>query len=173
MKKFQWLVLIALVLGVLVPGATKAYAADMKIGYVDLARVFDEYQKTKDFDKSLEAKGTAKTAEREKMVNDIKKLRDEAEVLGAKAKEDKQGVIDEKMKSLQEFDRMTRDTLRKERDTMIQGILKEIEGTIQSYGKSQGYSMILSDRALVFKPETGDATNDIIKALNDNYTKKN
>jgi Skp family chaperone for outer membrane proteins len=27
-----------------------------KIGYIDLSRAFDEYQKTKDFDKELEAR---------------------------------------------------------------------------------------------------------------------
>lgn len=149
-----------------------AYAAGEKIGYVDLARVFDEYQKTKSFDKSLEVKGAQKQAERDKMVNEIKRLRDEAELLGAKAKEEKQGAIDEKLKALQDFDRNTRDALRKERDVMVRDILKEIETVIQDFGKSQGYSFVFNDRVLVFKSENGDLTNPIIKVLNDSYAKK-
>ena len=147
-------------------------AAEQKIGYVDLARVFDEYQKTKDFDKTLEAKGSSKQGERDKMVADVKKMRDEAELLSAKAKDDKQAAIDEKIKSLQEFDRQTRDALRKERDTMVQEILKEIEVVIQDYGKSQAYSFIFNDRVLVYKGEGSDLTAQVIKALNDSYTKK-
>jgi outer membrane protein len=147
-------------------------AADFKIGYVDLARIFDEYQKTKAFDKALEAKGAQKQAERDRMVTDIKKLRDEAELLSAKAKEDKQVSIDEKIKALQEFDRITRDSLRKERDQMVRDILKEIETIIQDFGRSQGYSFIFNDRVLVFKSEGNDLTNQVIKTLNDSYAKK-
>ena len=153
--------------------ATPGFAAESgKIAYVDLARVFDEYQKTKEFDKSLEAKGASKQTERDKMVADVKKLRDEAELLSAKAKDDKQVVIDEKIKSLQEYDRSTRDTLRRERDGMVRDILKEIETVIQDYGKAQGYSYIFNDRVLVYKSEGGDLTNPIIKVLNDSYAKK-
>ena len=152
--------------------APAANAADQKIGYVDLAHVFDEYAKTKTFDKDLEAKGNQKQVERDKMVNDIKKMRDEAELLSAKAKSDKQAVIDEKIKTLQDFDRTTRDALRKERDAMVQDILKEIEGVIQSFGKSQGYSFIFNDRVLVYKGESGDLTAQVIKTLNDSYATK-
>ncbi len=153
--------------------APAVFAADAgKIGYVDLARVFDEYQKTKSFDKSLETKGTSKQQERDRLVNEVKKLRDEAELLGAKAKDDKQVQIDEKIKTLQDFDRTTRDALRKERDGMVRDILKEIETVIQDFGKAQGYSFIFNDRVLVFKNETADLTPQIIKVLNDSYAKK-
>ena len=153
-------------------GLSKAEAAGEKIGYVDLARVFDEYNKTKAFDKTLEGKGALKQADRDKMVAEVKKLRDEAELLSAKAKDDKQAVIDEKIKTLQDFDRTTRDGLRKERDGMVRDILKEIEVVIQDFGKAQGYGYIFNDRVLVYKSEGNDLTNQVIKVLNDNYAKK-
>jgi outer membrane protein len=163
---------ITLSLFAFIAAAPALYAADAgKIGYVDLARVFDEYQKTKTFDKSLETKGAGKQQERDRLVNEVKKLRDEAELLGAKAKDDKQVQIDEKIKALQDFDRTTRDALRKERDSMVRDILKEIETVIQDFGKAQGYSFIFNDRVLVFKNETSDLTPQIIKALNDSYAK--
>ena len=173
MKRISALLSVFLmVMGMSVAGPSVSYAADQKLGYVDLARVFDEYQKTKDFDKTLEAKGNAKQADRDKMVNDVKKMRDEAELLSAKAKDDKQAAIDEKIKVLQEFDRNTRDALRKERDTMVQDILKEIDVVIQDFGKSQGYAFIFNDRVLVYKGEGNDLTAQVIKALNDSYSKK-
>lgn len=164
------------VMVVMLFAAALAFQADAsaqeKIGYVDLARVFDEYQKTKAFDKSLETKGASKQQERDRLVNEVKKLRDEAELLGAKAKEDKQIAIDEKIKALQEFDRSTRDALRKERDNMVRDILKEIETVIADFGKSQGYTFIFNDRVLVFKNESADLTASIIKTLNESYAKK-
>ena len=172
MKKMSSFALSVLLLSFLIPMAAPAYAAGEKIGYVDLARVFDEYQKTKQFDKSLEAKGASKQTDRDKMVAEIKKLRDEAELLSAKAKDDKQAGIDEKIKALQEYDRTTRDGLRRERDGMVRDILKEIETVIQSFGKNEGYSYIFNDRVLVYKGEGGDLTNQVIKVLNDSYAKK-
>ena len=150
----------------------KAEAAGEKIGDVVLARVFDEYNKTKEFDKMLESKGAGKQADRDKMVAEVKKLRDEAELSSAKAKDDKQAVIDEKIKALQDFDRNTRDALRKERDGMVRDILKEIEVVIQDFGKAQGYGYIFNDRVLVYKSEGNDLTNQVIKVLNDSYAKK-
>ena len=158
--------------GFLMVSAAGVQAADLKIGTVDLARVFDEYNKTKEFDKTLETKGTAKQTDRDKMVAEVKKLRDEAELLSAKAKDEKQGVIDDKIKALQDFDRVTRDGLRKERDAMVKDILKEIEVVIQDYGKSQGYGFIFNDRVLVYKGEQNDVTSQVVKVLNDNYAKK-
>ena len=172
MKKGAWLVLMLAVVVGTFGLAGEARAAGEKVGYVDLARVFDEYQKTKELDKALEAKGAQKQAERDKMVAEVKKLRDEAELLSAKAKDEKQVVIDDKIKTLQEFDRITRDTLRKERDNMVRDILKEIEGVIQGFGKSQGYSFIFNDRVLVYKAADSDLTSPVIKALNDTYAKK-
>ena len=161
-----------LLIGFLAMSGALAQAAADKIGTVDLARVFDEYAKTKEFDKSLESKGAAKQADRDKMVAEVKKLRDEAELLSAKAKDEKQVVIDEKIKALQEFDRVTRDSLRKERDSMVRDILKEIEGVVQDFGKSQGVGYIFNDRVMVYKSEQNDLTPQLIKTLNDNYAKK-
>ena len=163
---------VLLVAGLTLFGVSEGQAAGEKIGYVDLARIFDEYQKTKEFDKSLESKGAQKQADRDKMVAEVKRLRDEAELLSAKAKEDKQAAIDEKIKVLQDFDRNTRDSLRRERDTMVKDILKEIEAVIQDFGKSQGYSFIFNDRVLVYKSEGSDLTAQVVKALNDSYSKK-
>ena len=166
------LVVVVLVAGLMISGGRAAQAAADKIGTVDLARVFDEYVKTKELDKALEAKGAAKQADRDKMVADVKKLRDEAELLSAKAKDEKQVVIDEKIKELQEFDRVTRDALRKERDGMVRDILKEIEVVVQDFGKSQGYGYIFNDRVMVYKSEQNDLTPQLIKTLNDAYAKK-
>lgn len=171
-KLFRVMVALMMMAGFWALGVPQVQAAGDKIGYVDMAKVFDEYLKTKDFDKSLEGKGAQKQGEREKMVNEIKKLRDEAELSSAAAKEEKQAKIDEKIKALQEFDRNTRTALGKERDTMVRDILKEIESVIQDYGKAQGYSFIFYDRALAYKGESNNVTFQVIKVLNDAYATK-
>ena len=68
------------------PVCEKAFAKEMKIAYVDLAKVFDEYSKTKDSEKVLEEKGKSKEAERAKLVDEVKKLKDEQNMLSEESK---------------------------------------------------------------------------------------
>lgn len=147
-------------------GTIYAYAKELKTAYVDLDKVFEEYNKTKEAYKSLDNKLKDKEAERKKMVDEVRRLKDELELLSDKGKEEKQAVIDEKINALSEFDRKAKDELKKERINAIRDISNEIDIVIQNYGKSQGYDCIFSSRALVFGKDEYDITNDIVKILN-------
>lgn len=140
-----------------------------KIGYIDLSRSFDEYQKTKDFDKELEAKGDMKQKDREKVVQEIRKMREELELMNKNAREKKEADIEAKIKSLQDFDQEAKTDLTKERDNMVKDILKEMSGVIKEYGEKNGYSIIVNDRVLLYGDSGIDLTNEIIKILNDKY----
>ena len=142
-----------------------------KIGYIDLSRSFDEYQKTKDFDKELEKKGDMKQEEREKLVQDIRKMRGELELMNKSARDKKETDIEAKIKSLQEFDQEAKTDLTKERDNMVKDILKEMSDVIKEYGQKNGYSIILNDRVLLYGDPGMELTNEIIKILNEKYNK--
>jgi len=143
-----------------------------KIGYIDLSRSFDEYQKTKDLDKELESKGDMKQKEREKVVQDIRKMREELELMNKSAREKKEADIEAKIKSLQDFDQEAKTDLTKERDNMVKDILKEMSDVIKNYGEKNGYSIIVNDRVLLYGNPEMELTNEIIKILNDRYNKK-
>ena len=143
-----------------------ACAKEYKLGYVDLAKVFDEYKKTKESETALEAKGKSKEAERNKMVEDLRKLKDEQALLSEKAKGEKQVIIDNKIKVLQDFDRVTRDALVKERNDMLGGILKDIEKVVADYAKASGYDMVLNSRMLLYGGEQYDLTTEVLSRLN-------
>ena len=106
------------------------------------------------------------------MVNEIKDLKEEIALLSDKGKEEKQSVIDDKIKTLQEFDKELRNALREERDEALKDILREIDKIIQDYGKKHGYTAILNDRVLVYGNEAIDITQDIIDILNKDYKKR-
>jgi len=144
----------------------KANAAEYKLGYVDLAKVFDEYKKTKESEKSLEEKGKAKEADRKKMVDELKKLKDEQALLSEKAKAEKQKAIDDKIKILQDFDRIARDELMKERNDRLAAIMKDIEGVVTVYAKEAGYDLIVNSRALLYGSEQYDLTKEVLSRLN-------
>ncbi|KPK41280.1 MAG: hypothetical protein AMJ78_05870 [Omnitrophica WOR_2 bacterium SM23_29] len=151
---------------------TTAYAAGEKIAYMDFIKIFDDYNKTKDFDKQLESKRAAIQKDRGKLVAEIKKLKDEMDLMSDKGKEAKQATIDQKLKKLQDFDREGRDALLKERDDMARQIGKEIKGLIEEIGKKEGYILILDSRAILFGKEGDDLTEEILKTLNERYAKR-
>ena len=172
MKSVLKIIIAAFFVSTCLVAAGSAFAAGDKIGYMDLGKVFDEYAKTKELDKQLESKGNAKQAERDKMVAELKKLKDELDLASEKEKPKRQAVVEEKLKKLQEFDKDSRDTLRKERDDMARIILGEIKDTIDNIGKKEGFKYILDSRAVLFGGDSDNLTDRVLKILNDNYATK-
>jgi Skp family chaperone for outer membrane proteins len=158
-------VLLGAVFFVAAADRSEAQAAE-KFGYVDLLRVFDNYEKTKEYEDSLTDKEEQKTEERKGMVDEIRKLKDELELLADDAKAEKQNEIDEKIKELQTFDMATRDELAKERDDMLRNLLKEIDDVVSDYAKREGYLFIFNSRFLIYADDSIDITDDIIQLLN-------
>jgi outer membrane protein len=148
------------------PVCEKAFAKELKIGYVDLAKVFDEYKKTKDSEKVLEEKGKSKEAERNRLVDEVKKLKDEQALLSEKAKAEKQGAIDMKIKALQDYDSKARNELIKDRNDMLGGIMKDIEKIVNDYAKASGYDVVLNSRMLLYGAEQYDLTAEVLSRLN-------
>lgn len=159
--------LIVLTVVVCLFGITPTFADDKtKIGYVDLSRLFDEYYKTKEYDKVLE--GEHKVYEQESKAK-IEKIR-EAQGKLALLKEDQKKTTEqeiEKMKNdLLEYDRQKKTDLTKERNEKIREILLEIEKIVSGYAEQNGYSVILNDRVLIFADKGLDLTENILKNLN-------
>jgi len=150
--------------------ASGALAAE-KLGFVDLTRLFDEYSKTKEYDKVLEDKQKSYESERDKKVNEVKQIQDKMNLLNEKEKEKKKADLEEKIKALQEFDRIEKTDLSKERDEKMKEILKDIERAVAEYAKSNGYTLIFNDRVLVYQDKSLDATDGVSKILQGYYKK--
>lgn len=167
-KRINSLIVVSAFAVSVIFAATLAYA-EIKIGYVDLARVFDNYNKTKDQDKVLNQQGEQKKEERQRLVNQIRKMKEEVDILSQDAKDKKQAEIDEKIKQLQDYDQQAKTSLGQERDKMVRDILKEIEATIQKQAKDKGYTIIFNNRVLLYAQEQDDLTEEILKTLNSQY----
>ncbi|MDP8213027.1 MAG: OmpH family outer membrane protein [Candidatus Zapsychrus exili] len=148
--------------------ASASYAADKgnKIGYVDLSRLFDEYHKTKDFDKMLEEKHNKFTESRNVKIEKIREAQGKLALLkeGEKAKVEENI---EKMKAeLLEYDRQEKANLTQERNEKIREILLEIEKIVSDFAKKDKYSVILNDRVLIYGDQSFNLTENILKILN-------
>ncbi len=147
------------------------YAEDLKIGYVDISKVFDSYEKTKDKNDDLEKITSKKQNERENMVDDIQKLRKEMQIMSDEGKEKQREVLKDKITKLQEFDRDIRNKLKMERDEIMKELLEEIKNSIETFAKKNNYDLIFYRSALLYNVDSLDITSGIIDILNSNYKK--
>lgn len=149
----------------LVPGLSVG-AEELKIGYVNLGKVFDGYQRTRASDETLEKKGKQKETELEGRMSELKKLRQSLELLNEEVRETRAREIEEKAEELQRFRTSTARDLRRERDKIAKGILQEIHQGIEQYANANNFSLILDERSLLHGASVHDLTGEILKALN-------
>ncbi len=137
-----------------------------KIGVVNLRRVFEGYNRTQTSEEKLEKLTATQDAEREKIVSEIRSLRDEFILLNEENRLKQRGVLEEKMKGLASFDEKAKVDLRSKQAESVKAILKEIEGTVETFAKKQGYDLVLTDQTVLYGSETIDLTDEILALLN-------
>ena len=145
-------------------------AAD-KFAYVDLSRLFSEYGKTKDYDKTLNEKQNAYRTEIDKKTNEVKQFQDKMNLLSDKEKEAKKAEFETKVKALQDFEREKLTDLRKEQDERMKEIFKDIEEAVKQYAEKEGYTLVFNDRVFVYQTKNMDITDKVMDILNKGYKK--
>ena len=143
-----------------------AGAAELKIGYVDVAKVFDGYQRTRSFDATLEKKGKEKETELQGRMDELKKMRQNLELLNTDAREAKTKEVEEKTEELQRFRNNAARDLSRERDKVASGLLKEIQSAIEDYAKANGFSLILDARSALYGQDALNVTDEVLASLN-------
>lgn len=173
MRKVSGAIVMIMVCGGLLHGrwawAEPAAAAPLHVAFLDVSRVFDDYQRTKDAEKQLEGKGKQKEGERQRLVDEVKKLREGFDVLNDDAKAKRQEAIESKLSSLREFETAAKRELQRERDGVGREILKEIDQVVQAYAKEHGYDLVLTQAAVVYAAGAYDITDEVLAALNQRY----
>jgi outer membrane protein len=141
-------------------------AQEMKIGFVNVAKVFDGYRRTQASDATLEKKGKQKEAELQARLDELKKMRESLELLSPDAREPKERVVEEKADELQRFRTATARELRRERDRIAREILQDIDQTIKAFAAANGFALIMDERALLFGQKAADVTDAVLGTLN-------
>ena len=158
---------VLMMLGLSLP----AFAAEMKVAYVDVGEVFDNYQKTKDQDLVLKTAGEAKEKERNDLAGTIRSMEDEIALLAADARAKKQEVLIEKKRQLEDFDRNVRQQLAEQRDKVVREIFQEIDVIVQDLSTKGGYDMIFNKRVLLAQKKSFDITAQVSAELAKKYKK--
>ena len=145
---------------------TSVSYAEIKFGYVDFVKVFNNYKKTISTEKDLEKKGEKKQKEHDKMVTQVRKLKDKFELASDAEKDKLQNQINEKIRELQAFDQEASKELLKEKDDAAKEIIKEFDELVKEIGKKEGYTLIFNERMILYGQDSYDLTENVLNELN-------
>jgi Skp family chaperone for outer membrane proteins len=153
-------------------GIPPALAQMEKVGYVNVTKILEGYQRAKDDETTLTNEGQAKQKQRDGMVEAIRKLKDEQNLLSDDAKAKKQDEIDQKVRELQDFDMATRQQLTEKRRNMLRDIFNDIDVVVKSYAERKGLDFVFSENVLLYHNPKFDGTTEVLDELNRNFTTK-
>ena len=178
MKKLTWVGLLAVAGLLLVKGA--AGAADVKIGVVDVNKIFAGYAKVAEnqaeFDKFREERQANVQKKAEAADKEIKVLQDklnsqgkvlkkeESDKITAEIEKKKQDVLSLQREIYQELQTKNRD--------LVEARVKEIEEAIAKLAKEKGYTFVINKEAVLYSLDGSDISDQVIAALNKPSAKK-
>jgi len=161
-----------LVLVVALSLSFSCFAKDLKIGYVDIFKVFNDYDKTKGYDTKLEAKKKAaeKKLEAKKVL--IEKMQQKLSVLKESQKKAEEEKIRKEVQAYQELNREAFVDIKRERDEKMKEIIDDINAVIKEYAKKNGFDLVINQSSILYGDTGMDVTSEILKISNQKYKKK-
>ena len=191
MKKHLILTLVAAVLS-----SAAASAQNIKVGTVDMKKVFESYYKTKEAEAKInESRNSAKKDLEERMdlakkvLDEIKKIDEELQKpeLSKESKEQKAKLRSEKAADLQGMDKEIRE-FQQQREKQLQeqsvrmraGIVDDFNKVVTERVKAESYDIVLDKSGpslngvpiVLFSRETYEFTDAVVTALNKNKGKE-
>lgn len=171
MKKLN--VMVILLVAVFLMTASMAQAEVKKVGTLNIRLVFDNYEKTKDYDKVLEEQYTKYETERSGKTEVIQEKQGKLSLLKEEEKQKAEEELQNLINELQQYDREQQTDLTKKRDERIREIMLEIEQIVGEYAEKEKFDFILNSNVLIWQnSEVVDISEKITGVLNSSYSEK-
>lgn len=167
-------------------------AAEQKISFINMEKVFDEYYKTKTANVQFKARGKEIDVKRKEILSIAKSLKAEFDKLNAEykdkslnenAREKKKEAAENKFiefkeaeKNLMEFDKVAKKEIANQMRQMQQKIVGEISGVIQTYAVENKIDIVLDNsgktlnnvECVMYFDRRNDITDPILAIMNKN-----
>ena len=160
----------------MVMASTSGFAADVKLGYIDMQRALNGSESGKEAKEQLAARVKKYQDEINVKQEDLKKLKDELEkqgmLLSDSARAAKEKDYQNKLKDFQRFTKDAQDELQGKDEEFTRKILEGMEKVIQEYGRKNGYTFIfVRNESMLFVDDKTDLTEEVLKLFNANRKK--
>ncbi len=150
-------------------GLSQAYAAEIKVGFIDMQKAIQETATGKKAKKELEDEFNKKKKDLEKREADIKKMGEDFEKRSMAMNEDarmkKQQEIQGQMRQYQEMAAKSQMEIQKRERDLTQPIVTKLKGIIEDIAKKEDFTMILekSEQSVMWAKREVDLTDRVIK----------
>ena len=169
----RWrLVYIVFLISLLAIGLqSPSFPADLvKVGYIDIKRIFDEYTYTKEaaseLQKELEAERVEIRNQEEQLLKDEEDLTRRVSLLTEEEKEKQQEGLTSRKKELQAYADDVNRRIASKNDQLTRSIISDIVAVLKDIGVKEGYTLILERGSVLYASEDIDLTDKVIKILN-------
>ena len=159
------------------PAAAPA-ASSARIAYIDVQRVLARSSAGVAAREQLEREKSVMQKEMDGKRVELEKLRDELEKKGplmtADARREKQEVFERKRRDAARMMDDFQKELEKKEQVLLQRVLQDLSGVIETVGKDRGYYMIVEKRgaSVLYASADADLTDEIIRAYDTQAPKK-
>jgi outer membrane protein len=155
--------------------AASAGAADLKIGFIDSGRIFQEYQGTKEAQTEFNSQVEQWNKDLEAKKQDLQKMQDDYDSQALILSEPKRREKEEDIqKARSELDAFVQDIwgpsgqVAKRNEELTRPIVEKIREVLTTIGRDEGFSIIFdaTDGNVVYADDALDLTDRVIAALN-------
>ncbi len=167
--RFAPLAVLALALAV-----APASALDAKLGYVDSARIFQEFKLAQEaqqqFDRQVQS-WRAESGEKEKLVTQLRtEMRDQGPMLSAARRQEKEEAL---QRAISDYERFVQDIWGpqgravQENERATAEVVSQIRGAVEKVASDKGLDLVLDAAGgyLVYASKTLDLTDDVLTEL--------
>jgi outer membrane protein len=156
--------------------ATPVFAADVKLGYIDMQRALNASEAGKEAKEQLAARVKKYQDEINTKQEEIKKLKDDLEkqgmLLSESARASKEKDYQQRLKEFQRFTKDAQDELQGKDEEFTRKILEGMEKIIREFGLKNGYTFIfVKNEGMLFVDDKVDVTEEVLKLLNSSRKK--
>ena len=156
--------------------STSVFAAELKLGYIDMQRALTSSEAGKEAKEQLATKVKKYQDEINVKQDDLKKMKDDLEkqgmLLADAARASKEKDYQNKLKDFQRFTKDAQDELQGKDEELTRKILEGMEKVIKEYGQQKGYTFIfIKNESMLFVDEKADLTEEVLKLFNSSRKK--
>ena len=154
-----------------------ALAADVaKIGVVDIQRIMSTSEQGKAAKAEIKKKSDEMTQTLKGKGAEIEELKKQLEresmVMSKEKRDEKEREFRIKLNDLKSLEKRYRGQLQALEKRLAGELRKAVFGLVEEIGKKEGYLLIINNFDVLYSPGAIDITDQLIKGLNAQYTKK-
>lgn len=168
---------IILGLAVLISGAS--CQEQQKIAFIDNGDVINDYQMKIDIEAKFENQNVDFTKQRDSIAQmyqtEMQSIQQRLAQMSPQQQQQESQAFSQKWQPIQQQMQMQQQQMEQMFNTEMDSVISKMNKFVEGYGKDNGYTLVLGKNqagSVVYGDETIDITEEIIKAINEEYNAK-